>query len=150
MVFVQDFVRSPHFTQKSFFSESGLRLLSESVPIADSITLSSVHAPWSHVETACAGQVVSDMRNLWDRNILRRRTARDTSERWYLGGIPRDETSSRPGVRFFDIVEEGRVEYVPAILLHLFLVLLGLARFVLPQQAEEKDLSKPREDASEI
>ena len=44
---------------------------------------------------------------------LRRRTAKDTSERWYHGGTPRNETASRPGVRISDIVEEGRVEYVP-------------------------------------
>ena len=35
---VQDFVRSPHFTQRSFSSESGLTMLSELVAIADSIT----------------------------------------------------------------------------------------------------------------
>ena len=37
----------------------------------------------------------------------------DTSERWYHGGTPRSETSTRPGVRISDVVEEGRVEYVP-------------------------------------
>ena len=47
---VQDFVRSPHFTQRSFFSESGLTMLSESVATADSITSSPVYAPWSVVE----------------------------------------------------------------------------------------------------
>ena len=41
------------------------------------------------------------------------RTAKDTSERWYLGGNPRSETASRSGVGLSDIVEEGRVEYVP-------------------------------------
>ena len=49
---VQDFVRSPHFTQRNFFSETGLTMLSESVAIADSITLSSFDAPWSVVESA--------------------------------------------------------------------------------------------------
>ena len=39
---VQDFFRSPYFTQKSFFSESGMTMLSESVAIADSITSSPV------------------------------------------------------------------------------------------------------------
>ena len=45
--------------------------------------------------------------------MLRRRTAKDTIERWYHGGTPRSETSSRPGVRISDVVEEGRVEYAP-------------------------------------
>ena len=39
---VQDIIRSPRFTQTSFFSESVLTMLSESVAIADSITSSSV------------------------------------------------------------------------------------------------------------
>ena len=45
--------------------------------------------------------------------MLRRRAAKDTSERWYHGGTPRSETVSRPGVRISDVVEEGRVEYAP-------------------------------------
>ena len=44
---------------------------------------------------------------------MRRRTAKDTSERWYFSGTPRSKTASRPGVRISDFVEQGRVEYVP-------------------------------------
>ena len=110
---VQDFVRSPHFTQRNFFPETCLTLLSESVAIADSITSSPVYAPWSVVESASAQQVVSDLCAGWDRVVLRRRTAKDTGERWYHGGTPRSETASRPGVSVSDVVEEGRVEYLP-------------------------------------
>ena len=110
---VQDFIRSPHFTQRSFFSETGLNIMSESVAIADSITSSPVYAPWSVVASASASQVISDLCACWDRVVLRRRSARDTSERWYQGGTPRSETASRPGVRISDVVDEGRVEYVP-------------------------------------
>ena len=110
---VQDFVRSPHFTQRNFFSETGLAMLSESVAIADSISSSPVYAPWSVVATASSSQVIADMCSCWDRVVLRRRSAKDTSERWHHGSSPRVETASRPGVRISDIVEEGRVEYVP-------------------------------------
>ena len=110
---VQDFVRSPHFTQRSFFLETSLSMLSESVAIADSITSSPVFAPWSVVASASASQVISDLCACWDRVVLRRRSAKDTSERWYNGGTPRSETASRPGVRILDVVEEGCVEYVP-------------------------------------
>ena len=110
---VQDCVRSPHITQRIFFSETGLTMLSESVAIADSITSSSVYAPWSVVESASASQVITDLCACWDRVVLRRRTTKDTSERWYHGGTPRSETASRPGVSISDVVEEGRVEYVP-------------------------------------
>ena len=78
----QDFVSSPHFTQRSFLSESGLTMLSDSVDIADCITSSPFYSPGSLVGTACAGQVMTDLRACWDRIILRRRTAKETSERW--------------------------------------------------------------------
>ena len=110
---VQDFVQSPHFTQRNFFSETGLSMLSESVAIADSVTSSPVYAPWNVVASASASQVISDLCACWDRVVLRCRTSKDTSERWYHGGTPRSETASRPGVRISDVVEEGRVEYVP-------------------------------------
>ena len=110
---VQDFVRRPHSTQRSFFSDSGLTMLSGSVAIADSITSSPVYAAWSVLESACASHVITVLCTCWDRIVLRRRTAKDTSERWYHGGIPRSETASRPGVRTSDVVEEWRVEYAP-------------------------------------
>ena len=110
---MQDSVRSPHFTQRSFFSESGLTMLSESVAIADSITSRPIYAPWSVMESACASRVIDDLCACWDRLVLHRRTARDTRERWYHGGTPRSGTASMPGVKVSDVVEEGRVEYVP-------------------------------------
>ena len=100
-------------TSQRSFSESGLTILSESVAIAYSITSSPLYAPWSVVESTCASQVITDLCACWDRVVLRRRTAKDTSERWYDGGTARSETASRPGVRTSDVVEEGRVECVP-------------------------------------
>ena len=108
---VQGFARSPHSTRRSFLSES-LTMLFESVAIADSITSSPVYAPWSIVESACASQVITDLSACWDRVHLRRRTAKDTSERWYHGGTPPSETASSAGVIISDVVEEGRVEPV--------------------------------------
>ena len=109
---VHDFVRSPHFTQRNSFSETGLTMLSESVAIADSLSSSPAYAPWIVVESACARQVVSELCACWDWVVLRRRFAKDTSERWSHGGTILIETASRPGVRISDVVEEGRVEYV--------------------------------------
>ena len=37
---VQDFVTSPHFTQRNFFSESGVTILSEAAAISDRIASS--------------------------------------------------------------------------------------------------------------
>ena len=105
---VQDFARSLHFTQRNFFSETGLAMLSESVAIADSITSSPVYAPWSVVASASASQVIAHISACWDWVVLRCRSTKDTSERWYHGGTPRSETASRPGVRISDVVEEAR------------------------------------------
>ena len=113
---VEDFARSPHFTRRSFFSESGFTMLSESGAIADSITSIPVYAPWRFVESACASHVVTDLLACWERVVLRRRTAKDISERWYYAGTPRKETASKPRVRNSGRVEEGRVEYVPVAL----------------------------------
>ena len=100
---VWDFVRSPHFAQRRFFSESGLTMLPESTAIADSITSSPVYAPWSNMESACADQVITDLCASWDRSLLRRCTAKDTLERWYHGGTLQNETASRPRVRNSDV-----------------------------------------------
>ena len=83
---VQEFVRSPHFTQRIFFPESGLTILCEPTAIADSITSSHVYAPGSVVESASASQAITDLYACWDWVVLRPRTAKDTSERWYHGG----------------------------------------------------------------
>ena len=110
---VQYFVRSPRFTQRNFFSETGLTMLSESVAIADSITSNPVYAPWSVDDSASACRVIADLCACWDWVVLCRTTTKDTSERWYHGSTPWSETASKPGVRISDVVEEGRVEYVP-------------------------------------
>ena len=110
---VQDFVRGPHFTQRNFFSETGLTMLSESVAVANSITSSPVYAPWNVVASSSASQVIADMCSCWDRVVVRRRSTKDTSERWHHGSAPRVESPSRPGMRISDVVEEGRIEYVP-------------------------------------
>ena len=103
----------PALHTEEFFSETGLTMLSESVAFADSITLSAVYAPWSVVESASASQVITDLCTCWDQVVLRRRTTKDKSDRWYHGGTPRSETASSPQVRMSDVVEEGRVEYIP-------------------------------------
>ena len=113
LICVQVFVWSPHFTQRSFLSGSGLTMLSESVAITHRITSSSVFAPWSLLRTVCASHVVSDLCSCWDRVVLRRRTAINTSERWYHGGTSGSQTASKPGVQTSDVVEELCIEYVP-------------------------------------
>ena len=150
---VQDFFRSPHFTRRSLFSESGLTVLSESVAIADSITSSPVYVPWSVVKSASASQVIIDLCACWDRVLLRRRSAKDTSERWYHGGTPRIETASRPGVRISSIKARprwGGARWVPASCSACSWSSWVKQNPFLIQQAEEKNHPESSEVATEI
>ena len=113
---VQDFVRSPHFTQRSFLSDFGTALLAESAAICDSIKNSAVFEPWSHVETASYSQVVADVCACVIQAVDRRRAVKDSKEQWYAVGGTRpssEDSASRSGVRISNIMKEGRVEYVP-------------------------------------
>ena len=112
---VQGFVRSSHFTQRNFFSDSGIALLAESAAFSNRITHSAVFEPWSHVEIASGSQVVADVCGCVNEAPDRWRVVKDSQEHWYaVGGIrPSSEDSrSRSGVRISNILEEGRVEYV--------------------------------------
>ena len=93
---VQDFVRSPHFTQRNFFSDSGVTMLAESAAIGHSITNSAVFEPWSHVETTSCSQVVAEVCVCVNQAVYRRRAVKDSREQWYaVGGIrPSSEDSA--------------------------------------------------------
>ena len=102
--------------QRSFFAETGLEMLSDATAIADSITSSSVYAPWSTVESESSSRMCADLKACFDKAIERRRVVKDTSEQWYRWGAIRPssgESSSQGGVRISTVVEEGQVDYVP-------------------------------------
>ena len=113
---VQDFVRDPVFTQRSFFSETGVEMLSEAAAISNSITRSSVYVPWSALESESSARIISDLKTCFEKVLERRRMVKDTSEQWYRLGAVRPssgESSSQYGVRISTVVEEGQVDYVP-------------------------------------
>ena len=110
---VEDFIGSPHFTQRNFFSDSGIAMLAESAAISDRITHNAVFKPWSHVETTYNSQVVADVCGCVNEAHHWRRVVKDSQERWYaVGGIrpSSEDSTSRSGVRISNIVEEGQVE----------------------------------------
>ena len=111
---VQNFVKSLHFTQRNLFSDSGATMLAESAAICDSMTNSAVFEPWSQVETASRSQVVAAVCACVNQAVDR--AVKDSQEQWYgVGGIrpSSEDSASRSGVRISNIVEAGRVEYVP-------------------------------------
>ena len=116
LLWVQDFVRDAVFTQRSFFSGTGVAMLSEAAAISHTITSSSLYAPWLDVESGSSAQIIGDLKTCFEKALDRRRVVKDTSEQWYalvavqpLSG----ESSSQYGVRLSTVVEEGQVDYVP-------------------------------------
>ena len=112
---VQDSVRIPHFTERNFFSDSGVTMLAESAAICDSITNSAVLEPWSHVKTTSRSPVVAEVCACVNQAVDRRRTVKDSQEQRYaVGGIrpSSEDSASRSGVKISNIVKKGRVEYV--------------------------------------
>ena len=117
---VLDFERDLVFTQRSFFSETGVAMLSEAAAISDSITSSSLYDPWSEVEKGSSAQIIADLKTCFEKALDCRHVVKDASEQWYALGAVRPssgESSSQYGVRILTVVEEGQVEYVPAVAL---------------------------------
>ena len=112
---VQDFVRDPVFTQRSFFSETGVAMLSEAAVISDSVTSSSLYAPWSEMESGSSDQIIADLKTCFEKALDCRRVIKDTSEQWYALGAVRPSSGESPsqyGVRISTLVEEGYVDYM--------------------------------------
>ena len=113
---VQDFLRSPHFTQRNFLSDSRVTILTESAAICDSITNSAVFERRSHVETISSAQVVAEVCACVNQAVDRRRAVKDSQGQWdAVGGIwpSSEDSASLSGFRISNMVEEGRFECVP-------------------------------------
>ena len=113
---VQHFLRDPSFTQKSFFSDSVVAMLKDSLAVTESVIISEEFNPWSVFGDGCNQQVVSDLQSCQVKVVMRRKASRDKSERWtgaQSAGSPSASASAgRSGVQNPNVVEEGRVEYV--------------------------------------
>ena len=91
-------------------------MLTESAAICERITQSAVFEPWSDLESASRSQVVADVCRCVSEALDRRSLVKDSQEQWYaVGGVmpSSEDSASRSGVRISNVVEEGRVEYVP-------------------------------------
>ena len=113
---VQSFVRSPRFTQRDFFSDIGINLLVSAIDAAGSIRDESNCEPWANVLPEGYEATLVDLRKAYDAVVVRRKEARDTSERWFgvrsVESSEVGEPSCRAGVRISNVVEVGQVEYL--------------------------------------
>ena len=110
---VQSFVRSLRFTQREFFSDIGINLLVSAIDAAGSIRDQSNCEPWANVLPEGYEATLVDLRKAYDAVVVRRKEARDTSERWFgvrsLESSEVGEPSCWAGVRISNVVEVGQV-----------------------------------------
>ena len=113
---VQCFVRDPQFTQRDFFTDNGISMLLRAVNVAGSVCEDSVYDPWVVCPEGYAA-VVSDLRKAKDVVVVRRKEARDASERWFgvasVASSVVGESSGQQAVRISNVVAVGQVEYWP-------------------------------------
>ena len=113
---VQSFVRSPRFTQRDFFSDNGISFFVFAVNAAGSMREQSTCGPWANVLPEGFEATLVGLRKAYDVVVVRRKEARDTSERWFgvrsVESSEVGEPSCRAGVRISNVVEPGQVEYL--------------------------------------
>ena len=108
-------MRHPLFTQRNFFSETGISMLNTAVTAADAVGNISKFDPWGAIGVE-AGPVVADLKSGQEKIVSRRKAVRDTRKRWFsaetVASSAVGETAPRTTVRISDIVELGDVQYV--------------------------------------
>ena len=112
---VQDFVRHPSFTQRSFFSETGISMLNTAVNAADAVQNSARSNPWGAIDVE-AGPVIADLKSCREKILSQRKAVKDTRERLFsaetVASSAVGESAPRTTVRISDVVEVGDVQYV--------------------------------------
>ena len=112
---VQEFVCHPSFTQRSFFSETGIGMLNNAVTAADAVRNRARFDLWGAIDVE-AGPLIIDLKSCREKILSQRKAVEDTRERWFsaetvaLSAV--GESAPRTLVRISDVVEVGDVQYV--------------------------------------
>ena len=92
-------------------------MLLSAVNVAGSVCEDSVYDPWAVISPEGNAAVVSDLKRAYDVVVVRRKDARDTSERWFgvtsVASSVVGESSGQQAVRISNVVEVGQVECLP-------------------------------------
>ena len=111
---IQDFVRSPRFTQRDFFSDNGINLLVFAIDAAGSMRDQSTCEPWANVLPDGYEATLVDLKKAYDVVVVRRKEARDTLQRWFgvlsVESSEVGEPSCRAGVRISNVVDVRQIE----------------------------------------
>ena len=114
VAFVQAFVRHPLFTQRSFFSETGISIKNTAVTAADAVRNSDRFDPSGAIGVE-AGPVIADLKSCREKILSQRKAVKDTRERWFsaetVASSAVGESAPRTTVRISDVVEVGDVQY---------------------------------------
>ena len=112
---VQDFVRHPLFTQRNFFSGTGISMLNTAVDAAYAVRHSSKFDPWGVIRVE-ASPVIADLNSCREKVLLQREDVKDTRERSFgaetVASSAVGEAAPHTTVRISDVVEAGDVQYV--------------------------------------
>ena len=112
---VQHFVCHPSFTERSFFSETGIGMLNNAVTAADTVRNSACFGPWRAIDVE-AGPVIIDLKSCREKILSQRKAVKDTRERWFsaetVASSAVGESAPRTTVRISDVVEVGDMQYV--------------------------------------
>ena len=82
---VEDFVRDPLFTHKSFYSDSGVAMLKDAVAVAGSVIVGEDFNPWSVFGDGCNQQDVSHLQSCPEKVVFWRKASQHRGERWFGG-----------------------------------------------------------------
>ena len=76
-----------------------------------------MYDPWAVISPEGYAALVSDLKRAYDVVVVRRKDARDISERWFgvasVASSVVGESSGQQAVRISNVVEVGQVEYLP-------------------------------------
>ena len=112
---VQDFVRHPLFTQRNFFSETGISMLNTAVTAAYADRRSSKFNPWGAIGVE-VDPVIADLRSCREKIVSRTNAVKDTRECCFgaetVASSALGEAAPRTTVRISDVDEVGDVQYV--------------------------------------
>ena len=112
---VLDFVRQPLFKQKNFFCETRISMLNTAVAAVVAVQHSSKFDAWRAIGVDI-GSVIADLNSCREKVLPRRKTVKDTRERWFVADTVAPSAVSaaatRTTVRKPDAVEVRDFQYI--------------------------------------
>ena len=131
VAWVQDFVRHPLFTQRIFFSETGISMLNTAVTAAEAVRHSSEFDPWGAIGVE-TGPVIADLKSCREKVVTRKKAIKYTWEHWFgaetVASSAVGEAAPRTTVRISDVVRWEMFKMSRSIRNLVFLVAVGLCQ----------------------